>query len=166
MENKNYQKIHSYIRLKKKNIVNCENCGEQKKLDCALIHGKEHEKNEENYICLCRKCHYKYDHPKGIKHTKESKIKIGLASKKRIKENGVSNNFIYSRKNCKISKEQKQKMSKAKEGEKHPQSKLTEKDVLYVLNSKESPTKLAKEFNVTYRTIANIKSRKTWKNLD
>lgn len=51
-------------------------------------------------------------------------------------------------------------------GEKHPQSKLTEKDVLYVLNSKESPTKLAKEFNVTYRTIANIKSRKTWKHLD
>ena len=41
-----------------------------------------------------------------------------------------------------------------------------EKDVLYVLNSKESPTKLAKEFNVTYRTIANIKSRKTWKHLD
>ena len=31
---------------------------------------------------------------------------------------------------------------------------------------KESPTKLAKEFNVTYRTIANIKSRKTWKHLD
>ncbi len=26
--------------------------------------------------------------------------------------------------------------------------------------------KLAKEFNVTYRTIANIKSRKTWKHLD
>ena len=164
---KDYRNIHDWIRRRMKHITACEKCGDKESiLDNALITGKYHEKKVENYIKLCRKCHYNYDHPEGYKHTKESKIKIGLASKKRIKENGVSNNFIYSRKNCKISKEQKQKMSKAKEGEKHPQSKLTEKDVLYVLNSKESPTKLAKEFNVTYRTIANIKSRKTWKHLD
>lgn len=167
INSKDYRNIHDWIRRRMKHITACEKCGDKESiLDNALITGKYHEKKVENYIKLCRKCHYNYDHPEGYKHTKESKNKIGLESKKRILNNGVSEKFINARKGTFITDKHKELISNAMAGEKHHQSKLTEKDVLYVLNSKESPTKLAKEFNVTYRTIANIKSRKTWKHLD
>jgi len=116
MTEKQYMRIHEFVRRKKPNNKTCEHCGLEKKLDNALINGKVHEKNIDNYIQLCRSCHNKYDYPSGKKHTKESIIKIGIASSKRIAENGVNKNFINARKGVKISEETKLLMSiKAKE---------------------------------------------------
>lgn len=84
---KEYRNVHDWIRRRMKHITSCEFCNKEGKLDNALIKGKNHEKNTENYIKLCRKCHYDYDHPNGLTHNAETKIKIGIASKERIKEN-------------------------------------------------------------------------------
>jgi len=109
MDKKEYNRIHDFIR-KNKIGIECEHCGvTNKRLDNALINGKNHIKNTENYIKLCRKCHYKYDHPEGLKHSKEAKIKIGIASSERIKKNGVNVNFINSKLGKKQSQETKDK---------------------------------------------------------
>lgn len=84
MTEKEYMRIHDYVRRKKPYNKTCEHCGLEKKLDNAVVTGKSHEKNIDNYIQLCRICHNKYDYPNGKKHSKESIIKIGIASSKRI----------------------------------------------------------------------------------
>jgi hypothetical protein len=69
-----YFLIHKWIRRKKGSADHCENNTNQcsKFFDWALIHGKKYEKNVENFISLCRKCHHKYD---GIpKKGKESSL--------------------------------------------------------------------------------------------
>lgn len=111
MTEKQYMRIHDFIRRNKPKNKNCEHCGLEKKLDNALITGKIHDKNIDNYIQLCRSCHYKYDYPHGKKHSKESILKIGIASSKRIKENGVNINFINARKGSKPTEETKLLMS-------------------------------------------------------
>ena len=163
----NYSTIHSWLRKNSTKKNKCEFCGkEDGKIDNALLKGKKHSKNLDNYIKLCRKCHYHYDHPYGYKHTKESKIKIGKHSSERIKKKGVSDNFKYSRKGCNITKEHKNKISQSVRGEKHPKSKLKEEDVKYIFFSKEKDIDLANQYNITYRTIRNIKTKKTWKHLN
>lgn len=166
MNNKEYQRIHDFVRKQKKEIKYCEHCGLEKKLDCALINGLNHEKNPENYICLCRKCHYKYDNEHGFKHTEESKNKIGISSKERILKNGVNINFVNSRKGAKLSEKHIEKISESMKGENHHQSKLKEEDIIFIKKSDKKPMDLAIKFNVTYKTIWNIKNNKTWKHLD
>lgn len=39
--------------------INCDNKG--KRYEYALIHGKKYERNINNYIQLCSKCHRNYD---------------------------------------------------------------------------------------------------------
>lgn len=109
MESKEYNRIHDFIRKNKKGNE-CVFCGEsEKRLDNALIKGKEHSMNIDNYIKLCRKCHYNYDHPEGIKHSEETKKIIGAKSSERIKKQGVSKSFINSQKGVKQSQETKDK---------------------------------------------------------
>lgn len=163
---KDYRNIHDWIRRRMNHIKECSFCGETSKLDNALITGKEHCKDVDNYIKLCRKCHYKYDHPNGIKHSELSKDKISKSSKERIKYNGVSDKFKYSRLGSKISKEHKDIISKAMSGENHHNSKLTKYDVIEIRKSNLKGNELANIYNVSYRTIRNILNRKTWKNLD
>lgn len=164
---KEYRNIHNWIRIRKINIKVCEFCGcNDKKLDNALKINYKHEKNINNYIKLCRKCHIKYDFPDGKKHTEEIKKKIGISSSKRIKEKGVSDNFINSRKNTKISDNHKLAISRSMQGDNHHQSKLTTDNVIYIRKNKNISSKdLAKEFNVTYESINNIRTGKTWRNL-
>lgn len=47
-------------------------------------------------------------------------------------------------------------------GEKNSQSKLTEKDVLYIRNSNERGCILAKKFNISQPTICDIKKKRSW----
>jgi hypothetical protein len=47
-------------------------------------------------------------------------------------------------------------------GEKNSQSKLTEKDVLYIRNSKEKGSILAKKFNISHPTICDIRKGRSW----
>lgn len=50
-------------------------------------------------------------------------------------------------------------------GQKNAMSKLTEKDILEIRNSKESQRKLAERYGVTQGSISNIKLQKTWKHV-
>jgi len=52
------------------------------------------------------------------------------------------------------------------QGENHSRSKLTEKDVLFIRNSKNIATKdLAERFNVVEHTIRSVRARRSWKHL-
>lgn len=67
-----------------------------------------------------------------------------------------------------LSEETRNKMSKNTTGSKNPFSKLTESDVVIIktlLKEGESPTKIAKMFNITYGNIKQIRSGKTWKHV-
>ena len=61
-ETPTYGIVHYWLRKNfvKKNI--CEHCGIYKKCDWALKKEKKYERNRNNFIELCRSCHYKYDH--------------------------------------------------------------------------------------------------------
>lgn len=50
-------------------------------------------------------------------------------------------------------------------GENHINSKLTEKDVLFIRNSNSKGVELANKFNVTPQLISKIKKKRTWKHL-
>jgi hypothetical protein len=50
-------------------------------------------------------------------------------------------------------------------GEKNSQSKLTEKDVLYIRNSKEKGSVLAIKFNISHPTICDIRKFRSWKHI-
>lgn len=166
MTEKEYRNIHDWIRRRMKHISECYFCGKPGKLDNALLKGKEHEKNIDNYIKLCRKCHYNYDHPNGIVHTSEVKLKIGEASKTRLENKEIPDSFKYARLGTKISDEQKQIISECMSGEKHHQAKLTENQVIEILkNNTETEYELSTRYNVHVVTIRNIKNRKTWKKI-
>ena len=47
-------------------------------------------------------------------------------------------------------------------GEKNSQSKLTEQDVLYIRNSKEKGSILAKQFKISHPTICDIRKGRSW----
>jgi hypothetical protein len=111
MTEKQYMRIHDFVRRNKPKNKTCEHCGLEKKLDNALITGKTHDKNVDNYIQLCRSCHNKYGYPDGKKHSEESILKIGIASSKRIEKNGVNANFINARKGATATEETKLLMS-------------------------------------------------------
>lgn len=50
-------------------------------------------------------------------------------------------------------------------GEKHGKSKLTEKEVLGIINDPCSNTEAAVKYNATARNVRNIRSNRTWKHL-
>lgn len=161
---KEYRNIHDWIRRRMLHVKKCAHCGKEGLLDNALIHGKNYEKNVNNFKKLCRKCHYHYDHPNGLKHSEETKIKIGIASKKTNAKYGISPNFIYSQLGKTTSEKQKMIVSEINSGEKHPMSKLTEMEVREILlNNSDSYLDISKKYNVTAPTISMIKNRKIWK---
>jgi len=166
--NKNeYNEIHVYIRKNKPKKQECEHCFKSKKLDCALITGKKHERNIDNYIYLCRKCHYHYDHPNGISHSLETKIKIGIASKERILKNGININFVYGMVGKKHKNETIEKMSKSKLNN-HPYSKKvinTKTNEIYT-NIKEASEKNNIKYNCLSAMLRGQNPNKTnliWK---
>jgi hypothetical protein len=50
-------------------------------------------------------------------------------------------------------------------GEKNSQSKITEQDVLYIRNSEENGSILAKKFNISHPTICDIRKRRSWRHI-
>jgi len=57
-----YSGLHRYLRKHYPKTRICEECGEEKQTDYALIHGREYSRNRENYRELCHACHMRYDH--------------------------------------------------------------------------------------------------------
>lgn len=166
MNSKEYRRIHDWIRRRMKHLTVCSQCGNSGKLDNALINGLQHERNIDNYMKLCRTCHYNYDHPNGIIHSDETKTLIGKHSKERIARNGVNKNFIYSKKGTKISEAQKLVLSQKMSGENHPRSKLTEYEVRIIFNSEEPFDSLSNKYGISKSTIIAIKTKRVWKHLD
>jgi len=56
-----YQAVHIWIRRHKSYPERCEHCKEVKKLDWANI-SKDYKRVLDDWIALCRKCHWQYDH--------------------------------------------------------------------------------------------------------
>lgn len=56
-----YDRVHYWMRKNAKKSGKCNQCGESKRTDWALIKGKQYERKIENFKELCRKCHYHYD---------------------------------------------------------------------------------------------------------
>lgn len=58
---KEYNCIHSWLYKNFKRPKRCQHCDRECTVDAALINGKKYERNVDNYIGLCRKCHQAYD---------------------------------------------------------------------------------------------------------
>ena len=89
----------------------------------------------------------------GYRHSEETKKRIGEASKGHT-----------------LSKESRRKIAKKNQGERSHLAKLTEKEVIEIrkLYDKKEYTQqtIANRFNVSERTVRDIKNRKSWKFLD
>ena len=62
MTKKEYSLIHTWMAhhyLSEK--TQCEQCGKKKDLQFALKHGLTYAKKRENYLILCKDCHWAYD---------------------------------------------------------------------------------------------------------
>ncbi len=56
-----YGAIHAYLRKHFPKAGICEECGQAKRTDYALIKGREYSRNREDYRELCERCHIRYD---------------------------------------------------------------------------------------------------------
>lgn len=77
----NYNSAHKWLVYHFGKASKCERCGTQKssKYEYALLKGKKHSKNRDNYIELCASCHKSYD--KIIERLTEKKYKQVYAYK-------------------------------------------------------------------------------------
>lgn len=91
----NYFNIHTWLRINHGKASKCENenCTHKtpKRYEWALIKGKEHKKNRNNYIQLCPSCHRKYD------FTEQTRQNLSKA-KKGIKAHNKGNDSRFEKK--------------------------------------------------------------------
>ena len=88
---KSYRAIHKWLCRNYGKAYKCESLGcleESKRYEWALIKGKEHDHNRENYISLCKSCHGLYD------ITKETIEKVRRKNWKAVQQKDVNNNLI------------------------------------------------------------------------
>jgi hypothetical protein len=57
-----YYAIHRHLGTYYPKKLVCEHCNKPAKTHYALMKGKEHERNRDNYLELCPKCHKAYDY--------------------------------------------------------------------------------------------------------
>src|SRR3990167_210568 len=98
IKSNSYDSIHYWLRSRFGKANKCENpncLNNSNFFQYALIKGKQHKRNRENYMMLCVSCHYRLDDTKekhikignalrGRKHSLESSIKKSLATKGKI----------------------------------------------------------------------------------
>lgn len=84
---KNYIKLHYWIRKNKPKVELCEMCGKKKKLDLANISG-EYKKDINDYEWLCRSCHKLKDNFGKKKFIKKETTRknIHVATLKKVEE--------------------------------------------------------------------------------
>ena len=106
----------------------------------------------------------------GKKASNETKQKMSDSQKNKVKTEKHKRKISESHKGKTMSKESIEKGIKTKKdrgvmvGEKNPKAKLTQKDVNLIREKLITIkiTEIAKEYNVSYQTIHNIKNNKTW----
>ena len=78
-----YGIAHYWMRQNFGKANKCENSaclGKSKTFDWALIHNRKHARERNNYIQLCRVCHFSYDH-QSILRTKPHCVDCGILLK-------------------------------------------------------------------------------------
>lgn len=60
-----YRAIHTYLSKHFPKTGICDECGEMKRTEYALIKGREYSRNREDYRELCKLCHNRYDQTGG-----------------------------------------------------------------------------------------------------
>jgi hypothetical protein len=60
-----YRAIHTYLSKHFPKSGICEECGEAKRTEYALIKGREYSRQREDYRELCKLCHNRYDQTGG-----------------------------------------------------------------------------------------------------
>lgn len=126
-ETEKYNSIHWWLRRKVGSAYRCENetCdGSSVVFEWALKKGKEYDRIPENYIQLCRKCHFSYDLKESQKNSFDKgrllaqKARIGMkhteASKKLMSEK-LRGRKVWNE-GKKWSKEARKKMSDSHKG--------------------------------------------------
>jgi hypothetical protein len=78
-----YGTVHDWIKDHYDKRKICDHCKKEKKLDWALKKGKKYTRTVNNYLCLCRSCHLKYD------YTDERKKLMGKMLLKSRKKKGL-----------------------------------------------------------------------------
>ena len=82
--NAEYFRIHNWLSYHYGKASKCENTDckniKPKRFEWALIKGKQHSRNIENYIQLCPSCHRKYDITEERK-SDFSKLRKGISAK-------------------------------------------------------------------------------------
>ena len=72
-----YFGIHLWLRNNFEYPKHCENCGQDKKLDWALMDGKDYERKRENFMALCRGCHLAMEYANGTRRSGGYKTNCG-----------------------------------------------------------------------------------------
>jgi len=57
-----YRSLHTYLNRWFPKTGTCDECGQGKRTEYALIHDRRYSRNREDYRELCKLCHNKYDH--------------------------------------------------------------------------------------------------------
>jgi len=125
---KEYKNIHAWLKRHHGKPTNCQDLSCEKKstiFQWALIKGKDHSRNKDNYIWLCSTCHNKYDYDRVW--TKETRDKVRT-----------------SRLGKPLSEETKRKKSVAMSGDRNPMYGVTNQFFLGKHHSHETRLKISK----------------------
>lgn len=71
-----YSTIHKYLASHYVKDGICISCGPARRTEWALLHGREHSRNIDDYQEMCHSCHMRYDQL-GHEVTQETRDKIG-----------------------------------------------------------------------------------------
>ncbi len=154
-----YRNIHQWIRYHFGKATKCTNVncdGQSKRYDWALIKGKQYERDINNYLELCRKCHIRYDFTEERIDNIKKRCVGGVMSREKYES------MVWSKaRGTKRTDEQKLNMALAA----RKRSKLKVEDILFIRGSNLMKTELAKMFKVTPENIGAIIHRKSWNNI-
>lgn len=122
-----YQNCHRRLRKKYGKASKCEfieTCNKKsKRYQWALKKGRVYSENPDDYIQLCASCHNYYDRKMSREIKPETKLKIGLGNKGKIRpknmikkqhKHGTVSGYQYHKCRCELCKEAKHNNYKIK----------------------------------------------------
>jgi hypothetical protein len=56
-----YRALHTYVSKHFPKAGTCDQCGQAKQTEYALIHGREYSRDRNDYREMCKRCHNAYD---------------------------------------------------------------------------------------------------------
>ena len=147
-----YISIHSWLSRHHGSPKHCVHClsTTEKRYEWAIKKGCKYEKNIDNYLRLCKKCHHKYDGQIGMRRSE--------STRKKISNSKIGNKNTLGHK---LTEEHKNKIANSMA------KKLTDEQVLsahILVDAGMSFRKVALEFNTSHSVISkSIERLKTHK---